>query len=284
MTNLPPKSEMRAAINTYCQERGLSKADLATRLGVSGATLSQIEREKWDDISEKMWLKIWQEVGRAVETTVLLETANLATVQTMCEQTRANRLMVGLLGDTGLGKTTALEYYARRPRVYYVAYDKTMRPKHFFAALLQELGVSFSGPVHELVGRVADELNSKASPLLIIDEAGKLTHQMYLFLHVLRERTKRNCGIVLAGMPYFRANLLKDVNRQKEGAAEFFRRINVWQELARPTKAEIKAVCAAHGETDAEAVRAMQRHQDFGNLTNALLLAKLETENLVSQD
>jgi DNA transposition AAA+ family ATPase len=280
MSNLPEKSEIRAAVNRYCQERGLSKADLATRLGISGATLSKIENEKWESIDEKMWLKIWQEVGQPTQAAPVLETANLATVCQMCDQARASKLMVGLLGDTGLGKTTALEYYARRPRVYYVAYDKTMRPKHFFAALLQEMGVAFSGPVHEMVSRAADELNGKGSPLLIIDEAGKLTHQMYLFLHVLRERTKRNCGIVLAGMPYFRANLLKDVNRQKEGAAEFFRRVNVWQELARPTRAEIKAVCGAYGVTEPEAVREMQRHQDFGNLTNALLLARLETENL----
>ena len=279
MTNLPEKSDIRAAVNTYCQERGLSKADLATRLGISGATLSNIETGKWEKLDEKMWLKIWQQVGRAAQAPPVLQTNNLATVQQMCERTRANKLMVGLLGDTGLGKTTALEYYARRPRVYYMAYDKTMRPKHFFAALLQELGAAFSGPVHEMVGRVADELNSQASPLLIIDEAGKLTHQMYLFLHVLRERTKRNCGIVLAGMPYFRANLLKDVNRQKEGAAEFFRRVNVWQELARPTRDEIREVCKAYGVTDAETVREMQRHQDFGNLANALLLANLETAN-----
>ena len=283
MTNLPEKSDIRAAVNGYCQERGLSKADLATRLGISGATLSNIETGKWDKLDEKMWLKVWQEVGHAPQVAPVLETRNLATVRQMCEQTRTNALMVGLLGDTGLGKTTALEYYARRPRVYYVAYDKTMRPKHFFAAVLQTLGVSFTGSVHEMLGRVADELNGKATPLLIIDEAGKLTHQMYLYIHVLRERTKRNCGIVLAGMPYFRTNLLKDVNRQKEGAAEFFRRVNLWTELERPTRAEIKAVCEAHGVTDSETVKEMQRHHDFGNLTNALLLANLEN-NLPDHD
>lgn len=284
MTNLPEKADIRAAINAYCQEKGISKAALAKSISINAATLSLIENEKWDNISEEMWLKIWQKVGYTLQAVPLLDTHNFATVQRTCEQTRTNKLMVGLLGDTGLGKTTALEYYARRPRVYYVAYDKTMRPKHFFAALLQELGVSFSGPVHEMVSRVADELNAKKSPLLIVDEAGKLTHQMYLFLHVLRERTKRNCGIVLAGMPYFRDNLKKDVNRQKEGAAEFFRRVNVWQDLKPPTRAEIKAVCAAYGETDEETVRSMQRFNDFGNLTNALLLLKMEAETLVSHD
>lgn len=279
MTNLPEKADIRAAINAYCEQRSISKAALAKKLGVSPAVLSQIEHEKWADISDEMWLKIWlavqPETGPA-----LVQTHNLATVERVCGHAQTNQLMIGLLGNTGLGKTTALERYARRPRVYYVAYDKTMRPKHFFAALLQEMGVAFVGSVHEMLGRVADELNGKKAPLLIIDEAGKLTHQLYLFLHVLREKTKRNCGIVLAGMPYFQTNLLKDVNRQKEGAAEFYRRVNLWQELQRPTRPEIKAVCEAHDVSDPETIRHMQRHQDFGNLTNALLLEKLNLNNL----
>lgn len=279
MTNLPEKADIRAAVNAYCDQRSISKAALAKKLGISAALLSQVETEKWADISDEMWLKIWlavqPETGPA-----LVQTHNLTTVERVCGHAQTNQLMIGLLGGTGLGKTTALERYARRPRVYYLAYDKTMRPKHFFAALLQEMGVAFVGSVHDMLNRAADELNGKKAPLLIIDEAGKLTHQLYLFLHVLREKTKRNCGIVLAGMPYFQANLLKDVNRQKEGAAEFYRRINLWQELARPTSAEIKAVCDAHGVTDPDAVRTMQRYQDFGNLTNALLLEKLHLNNL----
>ncbi len=131
-----------------------------------------------------------------------------------------------------------------------------------------------------MLTRLAAELNAQASPLLIIDEAGKLTHQLSLYLHTLRDRTKSNCGIVLAGMPYFKTNLLKEVSRQKEGAAEFYRRINLWQGLKQPTNAEKKAVCEAHGVTDPETVRQLQRHQDFGNLTNALLLEKLHLNNL----
>ena len=278
MTNLPEKAEIRAAINDYCTDRKVSKAKLAESLSISSAVLSQIENENWSDISEKMWRKIWLKVQP--EAGGLVATANFEAVQRLCQHAQENRLMIGLVGDTGLGKTTALEHYARRPRVYLVAVDKTMRPKHFFAALLQEMGVSFGGSLYDIMNRLVQELNSQQAPLVIIDEAGKLTHQLYLDLHVLRERTKGNVGIVLAGMPYFKANLQKDVTRQKEGAAEFFRRVNLWLELHRPTRAEIKEVCEAHGVTDADTVRAMQQFQDFGSLTNALLLEKLQLASL----
>ncbi|MDQ2771551.1 MAG: AAA family ATPase [Bacteroidota bacterium] len=280
MSNLPEKAEIRAAINAYCQEKAISKANLARSLKISPAVLSQIENEKWDGISEEVLLRIWHEVRPVEHGPRLVNTHNLSTAERVCGHAQQNQLMIALLGNTGLGKTTALERYARRPRVYYVAYDKAMRPKDFFAALLQEMGVSFAGSVYQMLGRIAEELNGKKAPLVIIDEAGKLTHQMYLYLHSLREKTKRNAGIVLAGMPYFQANLLKDVERQKEGAAEFYRRINLWESLLKPTTAEKTAVCEAHGVTDTDTVRAMQRYQDFGNLTNALLLEKLHLNNL----
>ena len=81
-------------------------------------------------------------------------------------------------------------------------------------------------------------------------------------------------------MYYFKFNLKKDVTRQKEGAAEFFRRVNLWLELQRPTRGEIKEVCEVYGVTDTDTVRAMQQYQDFGSLTNALLLEKLHLASL----
>jgi DNA transposition AAA+ family ATPase len=280
MTNLPEKAEIRTAINAYRQESAISQNKLANILGVNAGVLSQIENGKWDSISEEMWLKIWLKVQPVEQGPRLIQTHNLSTAERVCSHAQANQLMIGLLGDTGLGKTTALERYARRPRVYYVAYDKAMRPKDFLTALLQEMGVSFVGSVYQMLGRIAEELNSKKAPLVIIDEAGKLTHQMYLYLHSLRENTRRNCGIVLAGMPYFQVNLRKDVDRQKEGAAEFYRRINLWETLHKPTSAEKTAVCEAYGVTDPDTVRAMQRYQDFGNLANALLLERLHLASL----
>ncbi len=280
MSNLPEKAEIRTAITLYCQEKSISKASLARSLKISPAVLSHIENEKWEGVSEEVWLKIWHEVRPVEQGPLLVNTHNLTTAERVCGHAQHNQLMIALLGNTGLGKTTALERYARRPRVYYVAYDKAMRPKDFFAALLQEMGVSFAGSVYQMLGQIAAELNGKKAPLVIIDEAGKLTHQMYLYLHSLREKTKRNCGIVLAGMPYFQANLLKDVGRQKEGAAEFYRRINLWETLQKPTSAEKTAVCEAHGVTDPDTVRAMQRYHDFGNLANALLLEKLHLTSL----
>lgn len=275
MTNLPKKDEIRIAINAFCTAKGISKNELATQAGVSGATLSKIENGKWDDIDDRLWRKIWNKVSDA-KAPMIFQTSDFIICEKACRAAQKNRFMIGLVADTGMGKTTALMAYSLRKNVFYVVYDKTMAPKHFFIALLREMGIAFEGNIHQMVARVADELNTLDSPLVIIDEAGKISHTMILYLHVLRDKTVKNCGFVLGGMPYFRTNLAKFSSKQKEGYAEFYRRINLWQELKGLSRSEIDYICKENKITHAETIKEMFSKKRFGDLQNEILLHQLQ--------
>ena len=275
MTNLPQKETIKQAINDYCSLKGISKNELANQIQVSSATLSKIANDNWESIDEKLWRKIWNKVV-INNTPDLLETTDFKACFTTCENAKKHHFMIGLIGDTGMGKTTALTTFALRKNVFYVAYDKTMKPKQFFIALLREMGIAFDGSINEMVNRIADELNTMANPLIIIDEAGKIVHTMILYLHVLRDKTLKNCGIVLGGMPYFKSNLIKFSNKEKEGYAEFFRRINIWHSLNGLSRKEVEDVCSINGITDKETLREMQTKKKFGELYNAILLLKIQ--------
>ncbi|MDL2319783.1 ATP-binding protein [Alistipes sp. OttesenSCG-928-B03] len=185
--------------------------------------------------------------------------------------------MTGLIADTGMGKTTSLRAYAMRENVFMVTVGKTMNAKGFFLAILDSLGIGFDGNIHDVMLRIAGELNALDSPLLIIDEAGKLNHVMMLYLHDLREYTKDNCGIVLAGMPYFRKRLVNFAEKQKEGCSEFLRRINVWHELEGLSHKETEYICRACGIEDGfRAYYALR----FGDLMNKILLEKITDDKL----
>jgi len=276
MTNLPQKEQIRNAINEYCIAKGLSKNELATQAGVSSATLSNIENRKWDDINDKLWRKVWNKVSD-VNAISLVRTGDYTTCEKVCASAKKNHFMIALMADTGMGKTTALNAYSIRKNVFYIVYDKTMAPKHFFIALLREMGISFEGNINEMVNRIADELNMIENPLIIIDECGKLTHTMILYLHVLRDKTIKNCGIVLAGMPYFQKNMAKFSNKGKEGFAEFNRRINLWQELKGLSRSEIEFICNSYGIDDNDTIKEMQGKKRFGDLYNEILLYNLQT-------
>ena len=206
----------------------------------------------------------------------LFQTNDLISVFNQCDFTRNNQLMTALTADTGMGKSTSLKAYtAANENVFMVTVDKTMNAKRLFLKILERLGVDFDGNIHDVMLRIASELNSLESPLLIIDEAGKLNHVMMLYLHDLREYTLENCGILLAGMPYFKKNLQRFADKQKEGCSEFLRRINVWHELQGLSRNETKYVCAEHGiEGELTSYYGLR----FADLMNKILLESLTTQ------
>lgn len=279
MTMLAEKTEIKTAINSYCKAKRLSKNELATQLEISAATLSNIENENWKNIDKRMWQKIWNRVGRLNDVQIFI-TKDFTAIENLCLSARNNALMIGLLADTGMSKTTALVNYSQRnPNTFYVSYDKTMRPRQFFSALLKEMGISFDGNLNEMVNMIANEINVLENPLILIDEAGKLTHTMLLYLQVLKDKTPLSCGYVLAGMPYFRQNLIKYCNKQKEGYAEFLRRVNLWHTLEGLSKDEIKYICTQYGVTNTDQQRDFFNKKRFGDLVNALILLKITINN-----
>lgn len=280
MANIAENTEIQAALSSFMAERGQEPDAVAKKARVNILTLNAIQRGRFNGISEGDLRRVWSAIRPVAKATETIETANLSAVIHLCDKAKRHQLMVGITGDTGLGKTTALQAYCRRKNVFYVVYEKSMKPRQFFVALAGELGINYGGSIHEMVSHAADELNSLEKPLIIIDEAGKLPVTLLMYLHDLRNRTQTTCGIVLAGMPYFKENLTRWVGKQIEGASEFYGRVQLWHELQRPTRAEIKAICALHGITDPDKVKELQRHRDFRNLYNAILLEKVMSDQI----
>jgi DNA transposition AAA+ family ATPase len=265
------KDLIRNAILDYCKSRNISQNELATQAGISSGTVSKMIKGNWNDIRDGIWRKVWIVVS---DVEMLIRTSDHEAIKRLCKKSCTQKLMVGLTGDTGMGKTTSLKAISRRPNTYYVSFDKTMRSKQFFASILREMGIAFEGSIHEMVNTIANELNTQENPLLIIDESGKLTHNVILYLHVLRDKTSKNAGIVLAGMPYFKSNLVKFSNKQKEGYAEFLRRVNLWHEMEGLTRQEAQFICEQNGIADAETIKDLSRKKRFGDLANDILLYK----------
>lgn len=268
--------ELKKTINDYCQKKGISKNELSVQIGINSAYLSKIENEKFEDVSSEMLTKIWSAI-KLRNSQDIYQTNDLKSVFRQCEMTSKHRLMTGVIADTGKGKTTSLRAYSMRENVFFVTIDKTMNAKGFLRAILREMQISFDGNTHDIMTRIAKELNSLESPLLIIDEAGKLNHVMILYLHDLREYTLANCGIILSGMPYFKKNLQKLSDKQKEGYAEFYRRINVWNELKGLNRGETKTICQDQGITDN-----MNEYYglSFADLMNKILLEQILTDKI----
>lgn len=267
------KTVIKQALNLFSKKKGMSKNELANKLGVSSATLSNIENERWEKLKDEMLLKIWNEVKGS--DWQLIETYNFQRIVESCSHSRENHRMIGVIGQTGAGKSTALkEYYLSNEQTYYVVCQKSTTSRVFFKQLLREMGVLFTGTLYEMIERISDELNKQAQPLILIDEAGKLSQTVLEHIHDLRNKTEHTTGIVMAGVEYFKNNLENAVRKNKEGMPEFYDRIAAWIELTTPKKNEIRLICEVNGITNAELIRKMQKSQTFRTLSNYIGNAK----------
>lgn len=210
-----------------------------------------------------------------IEDKITLSTTNFNTVINVCIDARDNRKMIGIVGNAGYGKTTALRhFYSENGNSFFVTVKPSMTPVQFYQSITEELGISSESNLHNCIKRIAKQLNSMAGakPLLIIDEAGKFTPKMLQFLHELRDYTMDSTGIVLAGPDYFQKNLIEWVNRDKIGMTEIFTRINYWQSLSYPTKVEMAQICKAYGIEDTEKIQELQRKcKNFRDLHNEIM-------------
>jgi DNA-binding Xre family transcriptional regulator len=270
MKKIELQQEAKQLLNDFLAKKQVSKVKLAKKIGISHAVLTYIDQEQWEMVSDEMLLKIINalKVDRTGEYR-LIKTENFNTVQSLCSDATLRHMMFGLIGYTGAGKTTALnQYYTSTPNVYYVECKNIMNRKQFFASILKELGVNAAGTVYDMVNRIIDEFNSKENPLLIIDEAGKLSHTLILDLHDLRNETQYNLGIILSGCEYFKDNLETAVRRNKQGVPEFYSRVVSWQILSKPSRREIAAIFEANGVDDDEFTR--QRFSNFREVYNTV--------------
>jgi len=263
--------QARQLINDYAGQKKVSKNKLANKLGVSAAVLTFIDQGLQDSLSEEMLLKIINALKPASEFNII-GTSNYNTIQAICEQSQSKSQLNAIIGYTGAGKSTALyDYYSSGQNVYYLECKNSMNRKQFLHALLAEMGVTYMGSVYDMVKQIIDQLNSQQKPLVIIDEAGKVSTNVLLDLHDIRNATIYNSGIILAGCEYFQRNMLKAVDKEKTGYPEFHSRIMNWNVLNKPTKAEITAICTSNGVTNEETIKEFYRLPNYRLLHNAII-------------
>lgn len=252
MENLK-KQQIANALRTYC-DRYASQNKAANSLkNVSAATISQMLNGNWELIKDDMWRNVATQIGYKDEKWAAVETSNYLRMLELLNDVKANSLVMGITGDAGTGKTFTCKQYAEsNKQVYLLCCNEYWNRKLFLTELLTALGRDYTGfTVGEMMNEAVRVLKMQESPLIILDEADKLSDQVLYFFITLYNQLEDECGIVLCATSHLEKRILRGIKLNKKGYNE------IWSRLGRKcvklkgvTAADVAAICEINGITD----------------------------------
>ena len=241
---------IRVRLGEYCEMKGSQKRAATSLVGVSPATVTQIVTGKWELINEKMWRSIAAQIGVKQTRWNIVETRNYKALSEIFADAQENDLVLAVCGEAGTGKSlTAAHYGAENPNVYVLACSEYWNRKTFLRELLRVMG---KNPAVDTVGDMVDDvvmaLKRCENPLIILDEADKLSDQVMFFFITFYNKLEDYCGIVLMATDYLEKKVRRGLRLNKKGYKEIYSRIGR-RFVAMPglSETDISDVCRANG-------------------------------------
>jgi len=244
------KEMIRVRLGEYCEMKGSQKRAATSLVGVSPATVTQIVTGKWELINEKMWRNIAAQIGVKQTRWNIVETRNYKALSDIFADAQENALVLAVCGEAGTGKSlTAAHYGAENPNVYVLACSEYWNRKTFLRELLRVMGKNPAGDtVGDMVDDVVMALKRRENPLIILDEADKLSDQVMFFFITFYNKLEDYCGIVLMATDYLEKKVRRGLRLNKKGYKEIYSRIGR-RFVAMPglSATDISDVCRANG-------------------------------------
>lgn len=265
MTN-EEKQQISDQLRAYCEQKGSQNKAANSLNGVSSATVSKVLSGNWDTIADEMWRSIAGQIGgHKAEGWQLVETRAYKAMTFTLENAQRDSLVMAVIGEAGSGKTEAIKNYAAGGRnVYHLVCSEYWNRRTFMAKVLQSMGEIYSGTtVADMMDAIVDTLKRKEAPLIVLDEADKLSDQVLYFFISLYNQLEGHCGIIMTATRYLRARIEKGLRLNRKGYAEIYSRIGrKFVELPLHNSEDVAAVCAANGVTDAKTINSIVYEAD----------------------
>ena len=247
------KDKLRKAIVQYMDDRKMSQNKFAESANLSKAHVSNIIGRKWQLVSDELVEKL--SARFVIHKWGLYPTANFNAIQTMCSETQADASTLTLPLYSGAGKTTALRAYTESHRnAFYIYCSQLMTRKDFLLAIMDAVGFRYDSNILDMLQETAKKVGRMDTPLLVFDEADKLSDQCLLLLKVLYDLLEFNCAFVTAGTEVLVKRIDRSAKRDKLGYREIKRRLfsnvrvlNPFDTARVAVAQEIRAMCSDQG-------------------------------------
>ena len=246
------KLEIRERLVSYCEQKGSQNKGANSLNGVSPATVSKIINGDWALINEVMWRSIAAQIGMKQKSWNIVETRDFKTLASLFADAQENAMVMAVCGEAGSGKTLAIRQYAEsNPNVFVLCCNEYWNRKLFLQELLREMGRNPNGDtVGEMMATIVSSLKKMEDPIIIMDEADKLSDQVMYFFITLYNQLEDHCALVMVATDYLEKKIKRGLRLNKKGYKEIYSRIGrKFIMLKGVGIGDITEVCMANGIT-----------------------------------
>ncbi|MQT14415.1 AAA family ATPase [Segnochrobactrum spirostomi] len=281
-----PHDAIRAEVRQIMEAEGLSQAAIAKECGIAYGTFTPWMGATYQGDNNRISAAVtrWLETRRSrVRTAAVLPTApDFVSTETavqigeLMSYAQAAPDFGVVVGGAGIGKTTAIEQYARRhSNVHVMTAEPTLsRPNNMLSELADIIGVVERRSVW-LSRAITHRLRGSAG-LVVIDEAQHLSSQALDQLRTIHDKAR--IGVVVVGNESVFARLQGGGDRNAQ-FAQLYSRVGMRIVQPKPRAGDICALIRAWGiesERETALLKAIARkHGALRALTKTVRLASM---------
>ncbi len=250
---LKQKDAISESLREYCSKYPSRNRAAGSLKGVSAGTVSTILNGKYENISDEMFRNIAVQVGSgSVSGWQIVETHVYREIDVAMSDAQQWRNVTWIVGSAGCGKTTTAQMYAREhAEVFYILCSEDMSKAEFIREIARTIGLKTDRlPIRELWDAIISALIQMEAPLMVFDEADKLTDNVFHYFISFYNRLEDKCGIIFLSTDYIKRRMDLGLRHNKQGYNEIHSRIGrKFYELDDTTPHDIHAICVANGES-----------------------------------
>lgn len=247
------KTDIVTLLNRYIENAG-SQAKAALSLGVSEGTLINMRRNAWEQLSDDMWRKVAKQVGfySNREAWQLVQTQDFNTLVALFDNAREYGATFAVCSSAGSGKTaTSKWYHNNHKNVYHIECAEYWTKKDFLGNILEKMGKDASGSITDRMELIIETIIKQDRPLIILDEADKLSDGVLYFFISLYNALSEKCGLIMIATHYLSKRIMKGRKLNKKGYSEIYSRLGrKFVELPGLKPEEVAAICTMNGLAD----------------------------------
>lgn len=258
------KDTVRESLRAYVAKYPSQNKAVGSLKNTSVGTVSNIMNGKYENISDEMFRNIAAQVGNRTKETgwQIVETSAYQEIRYALDDAQHWRNVTWIVGEAGCGKTTTANLYTQENReVFYILCSEDMKKGDFVREIARKVGIKTDGHnIREIWSLILDDVIQMDAPLLIFDEADKLTEPVFHYFISMYNKLEDKSGIVFMSTDYIKKRISLGLRHQKPGYKEFFSRMGrKYFELEETTANDVYSICVANGIQDKKKIEEVIR-------------------------